>query len=105
MDSTARQGTRVYPSLVRPVHVAGVERTVFGLVAVVALVLVFGFRLNWVTPAIAALVVLLGLPALRRATGRDDEVLAVFRGHVVRAGLYAGLPPHTHPHTHRPPTF
>jgi type IV secretory pathway TrbD component len=94
----SRRKARIYPSLVRPVHVAGVERTAAGLLLMTSLMLLFAYRLNWLTPAIVLFLLLVVLPALRRATKRDPRVLAVFRQHVLRAGLYEGQPPHTHPH-------
>ena len=104
MDSSSRKA-RVYPSLVRTVHVAGVERTAAGLILMVVLILVFSYRANWVTPAIAAAFVAVVVPALRRATRRDPQVLAVFRRHVVTAALYEGQPPYTHPAGREARTF
>lgn len=106
MSSTLSRGqARIYPSLVRPVHVAGIERRAAGLLTVTNLALLFGFRLNWITPALALLTLVVVLPALRRATKRDPRILAVYRSHVVRAGIYQGQPPHTHPHLRRARTL
>lgn len=96
--SPPRRKARIYPSLVRTIHVAGIERNAAGLLLMLAAALIFGFRLNWLTPTLVLLLVVVVLPALRRATRRDPQVLAVFRQHVVRSGIYEGHPPHTHPH-------
>lgn len=104
MDSSPRK-VRVYPSLVRTVHVAGVERTAAGLILMVVLILVFSYRANWVTPTLAVVFVVGVLPVLRRATRRDPQVLAVFRRHVATAALYEGLPPCTHPYRRDERTF
>lgn len=103
--SPPRRKARVYPSLVRTVHVAGIERNAAGLLLMLAATLIFGFRLNWVTPTLVVLLVVVVLPALRRATKRDPQVLAVFRQHVVRAAIYETQPPHTHPHRRQAPTL
>lgn len=97
MDSS-RGTARIYPSLVRPVHVAGIERAAAGLLFMVSVMLLFAYRLNWISVAVVVVLVLVVLPALRRATKRDARVLAVFRQHVLRSGLYLGLPSHLHPH-------
>jgi type IV secretory pathway TrbD component len=104
MDSSGRQA-RIYPSLVRTIHVAGIERNAAGLLLMYCLILCFAFRLNWVTPSLAVLTLLVVLPALRRATKRDPQILAVYRAHVVRAAIYQGQPPHTHLHRRQARTF
>lgn len=94
MDSRKRPRARIYPSLVRPILIGGIERDGAGLLTIASLVLLFGFRLNWVGPAVVALGLLFLLPALRRATRRDGQFLAVYRRHLLRSGLYEGQPPH-----------
>ncbi|MFW6012186.1 MAG: VirB3 family type IV secretion system protein [bacterium] len=98
---------RIYPSLVRTIHIGGIERNAAGLLTMFTLILLFAFRPNWITPAIAAATLLLVIPVLRRATKRDPQILAVYRSHILRAGIYQGQPPHDHPHhPHtRPTTF
>ena len=102
MDTNDPGTARIYPSLVRTIHLGGVERSAAGLLIMLVLLLIFAFRLNWLTPSLAALVVFVGVPALRRATKRDPQVLAVYRHHILRAGLYQGQPGHLHPHARSP---
>lgn len=97
MDSSRRPRARLYPSLVRPVLIGGVERDAAGLLTLACLVLLFGFRLNWIGPAVVAVVLLVLVPALRRATRRDGQFLAVYRRHLLRSGLYLGQAPHDRP--------
>ncbi|HLE84928.1 MAG TPA: VirB3 family type IV secretion system protein [Thermoanaerobaculia bacterium] len=105
MDPRTRPRARIYPSLVRPILVGGIERNAAGLLAIGVLVLVFGFRLNWLSPSLAAVGLLVVLPALRRATRRDGEFLAVYRRHLLRAGIYEGHPPHDRPRARDLRTF
>lgn len=96
--SPRSSSARVYPSLVRTIHIAGIERKAAGLLMMVNLQLLFAFRLNWISPTLALLTVVLLLPALRRATKRDPQILGAYRAHVLHSGIYLGQPPHTHPH-------
>lgn len=89
-----RSRARIYPSLVRPILIGGVERNAAGLLVIGVLVLLFGFRLNWLSPTIAVVGLSVLLPALRRATRRDGQFLAVYRRHLVGAGIYAGQARH-----------
>jgi type IV secretory pathway TrbD component len=89
---------RIYPALVRSIHISGIERNAAGLFVMYTLVMLFAFRLNWFTPTLAILTALVALPTLRRATKRDPQILAVYRSHVLRAAIYQGHPPYTHPH-------
>lgn len=89
---------RIYPALVRTIHISGIERNAAGLLVMYSLILLFAFRLNWFTPTLVVLTALVVLPTLRRATKRDPQILAVYRSHVLRAAIYQGQPPYTHPH-------
>lgn len=100
-----RSNPRIYPSLVRPVLIGGIERDAAGLLTLACLVLLFGFRLNWLGPAVVALVLLVLLPALRRATRRDGQFLAVYRRHLLRSGLYLGQAPYDRPRVQGLRTF
>jgi len=93
MGSATRRQARIYPSLVRPILIGGIERNAAGLLVIGVLVLLFGFRWNWLSPALAGVGVSVLLPALRRATRRDGQFLAVYRRHLVGAGVYAGQAP------------
>jgi type IV secretory pathway TrbD component len=88
---------RIHPSLVRPVLIGGAERepmvVVLGLVAA----LVTAFRPNLVTYSLAALLILVGLPRLRRLARRDPQFFAVLRRHVHVAGYYPARPVHCAP--------
>ena len=84
---------------------AGVERKAAGLLTVINLTLLFSFPPNWITPGLAVFTLVLLLPALRRATRHDPQVLAVYRSHVLRAGIYQGQPPHSHPRQRRARTL
>lgn len=90
MDSSKRPRARIYPSLVRPILIGGVERNAAGLLTLASLTVLFGFRLNWVGPSVVAFLLLVVLPALRRATRRDGRFLAVYRRHLLGAGVYVG---------------
>lgn len=103
--TSSGRAARVYPSLVRTIHVAGVERTAAGLLVLTTLMLLFAFRFNWISAAAAAAVVLVIFPAIRRATSRDPQILAVYRSHLVRSAIYEGQPSPWHPHRNRPSTF
>ncbi|MDX1999527.1 MAG: VirB3 family type IV secretion system protein [Thermoanaerobaculia bacterium] len=80
--------TKLYPSLVRPVLVSGIERELVILLVAIVLALVFAFRPNLTTPTLAAGIVLVGFPRLRRWNRTDPQAFAVFRRHVQRAGTY-----------------
>lgn len=97
MASSSRQA-RIYPSLVRTIHISGIERNAAGLLMMYTLILLFAFRLNWFTPTLVLFTLLVVLPTLRRATKRDPQILAVYRSHVLRSGIYEGQPSHTYPH-------
>lgn len=88
---------RFYPSLVRPVLVGGVERepmvVLIGLVAALAT----AFRPNPVTYSLALLLVVAGLPRLRRLARRDPQLFAVVRRHIHTAGFYFARPRHDAP--------
>jgi type IV secretory pathway TrbD component len=88
------RSARIYPSLVRTIHIGGIERAAGGLLVLVTAILFFAFRLNLWTPSLAVLLWVVALPALRRATKRDAQVIAVYRRHVVGAGIYLGQAPH-----------
>lgn len=88
------RSARIYPSLVRAIHVAGVERLAAGLLVMQTAMMLFAFRLNLWTPALAVVLWVVALPALRRATKRDPQVLAVYRRHLSGAGVYLGQAPH-----------
>lgn len=88
------RSVRIYPSLVRTIHLGGIERAAGGLLVMMTAILVFAFRLNVWTPSLAVLLWLVALPALRRATKRDPQVLAVYRRHLSGAGVYLGQAPH-----------
>lgn len=85
-----RLATPTYPSLVRPILIAGVERMV--MIPFVGLVvsLLIAFRLNWVTPMIALVLVVFVLPVLRRINKRDGQAWAVLAEHVRVSGFYPG---------------
>lgn len=88
---------RLYPSLVRPVLVGGVERepmvVVIGLVAALAT----AFRPNPLTYSLAVLLVVAGLPRLRRLARRDPQFFGVLRRHIHTAGFYLARPRHDAP--------
>lgn len=102
---TAERTARVYPSLVRTIHVAGVERTAAGLLILAVLLFLFAFSLNWLSVAADLFIALLVFPGLRRATARDPQIVAVYRAHLLRARIYAGQPDCRYPHRNRPATF
>ncbi len=79
---------RVYPSLVRPILVGGVEREPMLVVLGAVAGLVAAFRPNPVTYSLAVLVVVVGLPRLRRLARRDPQFFAVLRRHLHAAGFY-----------------
>lgn len=80
--------SRIHPSLVRPILIAGVEREVMIPLVGISLFLVFGFRANFVTPALAALLVFGVTPRLRALSRRDPQSFAVLRRHVRTSGFY-----------------
>lgn len=79
---------RVFPSLVRPILIAGIERVV--VIPLVGLVtaLLFGYDLNWLTPTLALTVVFVLFPILRRINKQDPKAWRVFRDHVRISGFY-----------------
>lgn len=96
------ESTPLFPSLVRPALIAGLEREVLIPVVGLVLMLAFGFRPNWVTPVLGAGLVLLVLPSLRRATRRDFQVFEVLRDHVRVAGYYPAAGSHEDPRRRAP---
>lgn len=90
----APSAARIYPSLVRPVLVGGVERepmvVLIGLVAALAA----AFRPNPLTYALAVLLVVVGLPRLRRLARLDPQYFGVLRRHIHIAGFYLARPRH-----------
>lgn len=97
--------TPIHPALVRPVLVAGIERELMVPLVGLVLVLLFAFRVNAVTPALAAAVVLVGFPRLRRVNRRDPQAFAAWKRHLRVAGFYAALPPHGERRPAGPPTL
>lgn len=96
--------TPLFPSLVRPAHVAGLEREVVIPLVGLVLMLLFAFRPNLVTPALALVVVAVVFPALRRATKRDPQAFEVLKDHLRVAGYYPAAGSHEAPRR-RVPTF
>lgn len=96
--------TPLFPALVRPPLIAGVERELAIPLVGVVLMLLVGFRPNWVTPAAASLVVVVVLPALRRATKRDPQLFEVIKGHLRLGGFYPARGAHDQ-RRRRVPTF
>lgn len=82
--------TPVYPSLVRPILIGGVERIVMIPFVGLVISLVVFFPLNWVTPSLALGALALGLPILRRINKRDGQAWVVVAEHVRVSGFYAG---------------
>ena len=89
--------TPLFPSLVRPALVAGLEREVVIPLAGLVLMLLFAFRPNLVTPALALVLVAVVFPALRRATKRDPQVFEVLKDHLRVAGYYPAAGSHDAP--------
>lgn len=75
-----------FPSLTRPILIAGVEREL--VIPITGLALVLFAQLSWASAALAA-AVLLALPPLRRASEADPQLFAVFKRHLKTAGFYA----------------
>ena len=105
MDATDSRAVPIYPALVRPILVGGIERPVAILLSAAVVALLFAFRLNWLTPTLAALLVAFGFPRLRRLNQRDPQAFAVLLGHLRRAGLYRSQALHDERRTSPPPTF
>jgi len=84
----SRDGTPVFPSLVRPILIAGIERSMAIPMVGLVLVLLFGYPSNWLTPALAASVAFFLFPVLRGINKRDPQAWAVFRDHVRLSGFY-----------------
>lgn len=97
--------SRIYPSLVRPILLAGVEREVMIPLVGIALFLLFGFRFNFVTPSLAALLIFGLLPHLRRFARRDPQGYAVLRRHVRISGFYHAQGDHNQRRQRRFPTL
>jgi type IV secretory pathway TrbD component len=96
--------TPLHRSLLTPVLLFGVERSVALPLLLAAAGLVFGFPPNWVTPTLGVLLLAAGLPALRRWTRRDPWAVQILRRHLRTAGFYPPLAAHDRPR--RPtPTF
>lgn len=102
---TDLEETRVYPSLVRPVLYAGVEREAMIPTAGLCFVLLLAFRPNLVTPALALLIVFRVLPVLRRLARRDPLYFKTLRRHLHRAGFYAARADHDRPRSRAIPTL
>jgi type IV secretory pathway TrbD component len=96
--------TPLHRSLLAPVLMFGVERSVVLPLLGVAAGLLFAFGPNWLTPTLGVLLLAVGLPALRRWTRRDPWAVQVLRRHLRTAGFYPPLASHDRPR--RPtPTF
>lgn len=82
---------RAFPSLTRPILLGGLEREIAIPLVGLVLGLLLAFRLNWVTPALAAAVVFVLVPYLRRATRRDPRLWQVLRCHLDSSGFYPAV--------------
>jgi type IV secretory pathway TrbD component len=89
--------TPLFPSLVRPALIAGLEREVVIPLVGLVLMLLFAFRPNFVTPTVALVVLALVFPALRRATKRDPQSFEVLKDHLRVAGYYSAAGSHESP--------
>lgn len=89
--------TPLFPSLVRPALIGGLEREVVIPLVGLVLMLLLAFRPNLVTPALALVVVAVVLPALRRATKRDPQAFEVLKDHLRVAGYYPAAGSHDAP--------
>ena len=89
--------TPLFPSLARPVLIAGVEREVVIPLVGLVLMLLFAFRPNLVTPALALVVITVVFPALRRVTQRDPRSFEVLKDHLRVAGYYPAAGAHEAP--------
>ena len=96
--------TPLHRSLLTPVLLFGAEREAVIPLLGIASALLFAFRLNFVTPTLAVLLLAFGLPMLRRWNRRDPWAFQVFRRHLQVAGFYPPLAPHDRPRR-RTPTF
>ncbi len=84
------RATPIYPSLVRPILIAGVERIVMIPFVGLVMSLLVAFRLNWLTPSLALGLIVFVLPVLRRLNKRDGQAWAVLAEHVRVSGFYPG---------------
>lgn len=92
--------TPIHRSLLQPVLLFGIEREVVIALVGIASILLFAFRLNLVTPALAALVVFVGLPAARRVNRRDPWAWRIVFRHVRIARFYPAQARHDVPRRH-----
>jgi type IV secretory pathway TrbD component len=97
--------TRIYPSLVRPILFAGVEREAMIPTAGLCFILLLAFRPNLLTPLLALLIVLRVLPWLRRLSRRDPMYWKLLRRHLHRAGFYPPRADHDRPRFRAMPTL
>lgn len=97
--------TPLHRSLLTPVLMLGVEREVVIALIGTASILLFAPRLNLVTPTLAVLLLVVGLPALRRVARRDPWRFRVIRRHVHIAGFYPAQPHHSVRRRPWPPTL
>ena len=80
--------TPLHRSLLQPILLFGVERELAIGILGLASILVFAFRLNFLTPTLAALLLTVGLPAARRINRRDPWAWRVLARHVRIARFY-----------------
>jgi type IV secretory pathway TrbD component len=78
-------GHRVHASLVRPVLYLGVERPVIAFEATLALAVLFGVGLHFITLGLIGVVMLVIHPSMVWATARDAQATEVY----VRSRAYA----------------
>jgi type IV secretory pathway TrbD component len=97
--------TRLYPSLVRPVLYAGIEREALIPTAGLCFVLLLAFRPNLVTPLLALLIITRVMPRLRRLSRRDPVFWKALRRHLHRAGYYPARADHDRPRGRSIPTL
>jgi type IV secretory pathway TrbD component len=88
------KATKVHPALTRSLLLVGVERRAMIPLCGVAAMLVLLFAPNFVTPSIAAFILFILVPTLRRINKRDPQWVEVLAEHVTVAGFYhaQGLP-------------
>jgi len=82
------QPVKVHPALMRSLLLVGVERRAMIPLAGVAAMMLLLFRPNFFTPSIAAFLILVIVPALRRINKRDPQWLEVLAEHVAVSGFY-----------------
>lgn len=104
-SSTKLPTRRIHPSLVRPILIAGIEREVAIPLVGIVLFLLLGFRLNFVTPALAAVLLFWVFPWLRSQARRDPQSFAVLKRHIRLAGFYRAQGAHDARPTSTPPTY